>query len=238
MQLASYIKKISYADIRRCLLLTFFGYGLLFFSTVYGRSLNTVEGTITVIDFDGNEMEDRSNVVIFIDGTAANPAIQVEQNIPKISHQGRKFAPQVLPIVKGSRVDFFNDDRVFHNVFSLSKAKTFDLGIYPQGTSKVVTFNTPGLVKIYCNIHPKMVSNILVLNNTLFAKTAVDGSFTIKNVPDGEFTLRSWHEVSEGVSLPVSLHGGKKISKNLTIKITKKVRSHKNKFGKSYRTKY
>lgn len=231
-------KKISYVGILRYLLLTLFGYGLLNISIAHSRSLNTIDGTITILDFDGNEMTDHSNVVIFIDGITANPTTHSQQIIPKISHQGRKFSPHVLPIGKGDTVDFFNDDRIFHNVFSLSKAKTFDLGIYPHGASKLVTFKQSGLVKLYCNIHPKMVGNILVLNNKWFAKSAEDGYFSIKNIPDGEFTLRLWYEFSKGFSQPISFYGGKNISKNLTLRVTKKPRSHKNKFGKPYRKKY
>lgn len=232
------------ARVGRCsiLVMLLFGYNMFYYSVAKSESLvpslNVIQGTVTILDQGGNEIKDRSNVVIFIDGIATNQLTQDQQNTPKMSHQGRQFSPRVLPIVKEGTVDFFNDDSIYHNVFSLSKAKSFDLGIYPQGTSKLVTFNQPGLIKIYCNMHPKMVSNILVLNNPLFAKTDDDGTFTIHNIPDGKFTLRLWYEFSDGLSQQISLQGGQQLTKNLVLKVTKKVRSHKNKFGKSYREKY
>ncbi len=231
------------APIGKCVIFTILlGYSILCFSVTDNKSktpsINVLNGTVTILDQDGNEIEDRSNVVIFIDGISTNNQIQDHQKIPKMSHKGRQFTPHVLPIVKQGVVDFFNDDRIYHNVFSLSKAKTFDLGIYPQGTSKLVTFSQSGLVKIYCNMHPKMASNILVLNNPLFAKTNVDGSYTINNIPDGVFSVRLWYEFSDGFSQQISLQGGQQLTKNIAIKVTKKIRRHKNKFGKSYREKY
>ncbi len=238
MKLSKRLVPMTSAGVLQCLLLSLLAYGLSGFHLAHARTLNTIDGNLTILGFDGNEKTDHSNAVIFIDGIVAGSVSQLHQDPPKISHLGRKFAPHVLPLLKGGTVDFFNDDRIFHNVFSLSKAKTFDLGIYPQGTSKLVSFERTGLIKIYCNIHPKMVSNILVLNNPFFTKTDTDGSFTIENIPDGTYTLRIWHEFSVAMNLPVSFQDGQIVTQNLTITETKKVRSHKNKFGKPYKTKY
>ena len=242
MQSTRRIKKPSSAHMGRFVMLVMIGFGVLYFPTAIsqslGTSLNVIDGTVTILDPDGNEIEDRSNIVIFIDGISTNKQVQEQNQIPKMSHQGRRFSPRVIPIVKGESVDFFNDDNIYHNVFSLSKAKNFDLGIYPQGTSRLVAFNKPGLIKIYCNIHPKMVSSILVLNNPLFAKAAIDGTFTIKKIPDGTFTLRLWYEFGDDLSQQVILQGGERFTRHFVTKITKKVRRHKNKFGKSYRKKY
>lgn len=227
---------------RKDAILLILGYSALYSSISYSQfnnpPVNTISGTVTIIDRDGDELKDRSNAVIFIDGLSEEQQVQEKKNIPTMSHKGRIFSPRVLPIVKGEVIDFFNDDTIYHNVFSLSKANPFDLGIYPQGTSKLVTFSRPGLVKLYCNIHPKMVSNILVLNNNLFAKTGVDGTFEIKNIPDSEFTLRVWYEYSDVFSRQVSVKDGKRFIETFTIKATKKIRAHKNKFGKPYRRKY
>lgn len=201
-------------------------------------STNIVSGVIRVFDRTGDEIEDRSNVVVFIDGLSDSSSYQSVSKPPQISHKGRQFSPDVLPLVRGTTVDFFNDDNIYHNVFSLSKSKTFDLGIYPQGTSKLVTFSEPGLVQLHCNIHPKMTSTILVLNNTLFATTRSDGVFRIDGVPDGRVTLRVWSEYSEAQSRTVTLVGGGQFEELFDVHQNKRFIQHKNKFGKRYREKY
>lgn len=159
-------------------------------------------------------------------------------DMPKVTHKGRQFAPKVLPLVRGGTVDFFNDDNIFHNVFSLSKTKQFDLGIYAEGSSKLVTFPEPGLVKIHCNIHPRMTSTILVLNNDLFATTGPDGYFQIRGVPDGSITLRVWGEFSAEQNRIVSVSGSREFEETFDVHETKRFVQHKNKFGKRYREKY
>ena len=200
-------------------------------------SSNTVSGVIRIFDRDGNELADRSDVVIFIDGLSDSVPYQSVTRLPQVSHKDRQFSPNVLPLVRGTSVDFFNDDNIFHNVFSLSKPKSFDLGIYPEGTSKLVTFSDPGLVKIHCNIHPRMTSTILVLNNSLFATTGPDGKFQIDGVPDGQLTLRIWHEFSEEQSRVVTLSGGR-LEESFDVHETKRFIQHRNKFGKRYPDKY
>src|SRR5256885_13468033 len=96
------------------------------------------------------------------------------------------FTPPVLPIMQGTTVEFPNDDPIFHNVFSLSKTKPFDLGLYKRGTNKSVTFDQPGLVKVYCNIHEKMIGYIAVLENPYFTLTDKEGKFKIADVPPGK----------------------------------------------------
>lgn len=198
----------------------------------------SIAGSVTVLDKNDREMKDRSNVVVFLDGVTLSQQQTTTITPPKISHKGRAFSPRVLPIVRNGTVDFFNDDDIYHNVFSLSKSKTFDLGIYPKGTSKLVTFDKPGLVKIYCNIHPNMISNILVLNNGFFAQTGVDGAYEIPNVPDGDFILRAWSAYSDEVHREISITDGAPVSIAFEIRQTNRIRPHKNKFGRPYREKY
>lgn len=200
-------------------------------------SSNTINGVIRVFDLDGDELEDRSGVVVFVDGLSDSASYRSVSKPQQISHKGRQFSPSVLPLVRGATVDFLNDDNIFHNVFSLSQTKTFDLGIYPEGTSKLVSFSEPGLVKIHCNIHPRMTSTILVLNNSLFATTDTDGSFEISGIPNGRVTLRVWSEFSEEQSRTVSLSGGQ-VDESFDIHRTKRFVQHTDKFGKRYRAKY
>lgn len=196
----------------------------------------TITGRVDIADIKGQPTDDFSGVVVFVDG--ASVALSKQTEPPKISHKNSQFSPHILPVSIGDEVDFLNDDNIYHNAFSLSKTKPFDLGIYPTGTSKKITFSKAGLVKLYCHLHPNMVSNILVLNNRLFAVTNEQGFFKIDNVPLGTYELRAWHELSEELSQTVTIKPKQDITTNFRLVATKKRLQHKNKFGKPYRDKY
>jgi len=199
---------------------------------------HTVSDNLSILDRDGNSIADRSDVVLFIDGLS--PARQnVEERPPHLmSHMNRLFSPAVLPTRRGEALDFFNDTDIFHSVFSLSSANKFDLGIYVAGTSKIISFPSTGLVKIYCNIRLEMVSAILVLNNDLFAKTDDDGNIEIRNVPEEEFTIRVWHEFGDEVQRKNSIYFRGENDLSFELMETKKRLQHRNKFGMPYREKY
>ncbi|MGI9285722.1 MAG: carboxypeptidase regulatory-like domain-containing protein [Pseudomonadales bacterium] len=199
---------------------------------------NVVSGSVEIFDRNNKRLEDHSNMVVFVEGAKLAQNSTTQANIPKISHKGRQFSPRVLPINKGGSVDFFNDDSIYHNVFSLARAKPFDLGIYPEGTSKIVSFERTGLVKLYCNIHPNMVSNVLVLNNPFFATTDADGAYEIQGLPDGAFVIRVWSEFGAQESRAVDLNGGGRYEENFSVSKTRVFVQHKNKFGMPYREKY
>jgi len=104
------------------------------------------------------------------------------------------FVPHVLAITVGTTVDFPNNDLTFHNVFSLSKTKSFDLGRYSRGKSKSVRFDRPGVVQVFCDIHSHMRAYILVFAHRYFAVTDRAGAYSIGGVPPGTYTLAVWHE--------------------------------------------
>lgn len=197
---------------------------------------NVIRGTITILDDRGMELEDRSNVVVFVDGLGEQQTGELSSAV--ISQRGRRFSPRVLPIVRGSVVEFPNDDGIFHNVFSVSRAKPFDLGIYPEGDSRSITFDQSGLIKVYCNIHPDMISTLLVLNNSLFDTTDPAGAFEINHVPDGEVTVRVWSEFGEEIARRVVVSGGQSAEESFVVQETRRITDHNNKFGRPYRDKY
>jgi plastocyanin len=131
-------------------------------------------------------------VVVFLSGLPS-PVAPTPMRV-KISQRGEQFIPPVTAITVGSTVEFPNDDPFFHNVFSLSRARTFDLGRYPSGESRDRTFPRAGVVKVYCDIHSQMNALIMVLEHPWFTIPAEDGSFMLPPVPPGEYTLVAWHE--------------------------------------------
>lgn len=131
--------------------------------------------------------------VVFIDGPLPGAPAWPRPLTTVIHQKGFRFSPSLLVIPKGTSVSFPNEDNEFHNVFSYSKAKRFDLGRYPKGESKSVVFDKPGIVKIYCEVHPWMRAAVLVLEAPCYAIVSKDGSFTIEGIPAGHHEMVVWN---------------------------------------------
>ncbi len=131
------------------------------------------------------------NAVVMIDGPAV-PAARATR--VAIDQRNDTFVPHVVAIAVGTTVDFPNDDPHLHNVFSASPAKRFDLGMYGKGETKSVTFDTPGVVRVRCNVHPSMEAFIIVHPNPYVAVTDAHGVYTITGVPAGSYDVRTWDE--------------------------------------------
>jgi plastocyanin len=120
-----------------------------------------------------------------------------------LSQRNLTFEPHVLAVRVGTTVDLPNNDRVFHNVFSFHDGKRFDLGLYPVGTSKQLTFDRAGVSRIFCNIHPGMAAYVLAVDTPFFAVSDSDGRFSIPAVPPGAYTYHAWR--AGGATLTGSL---------------------------------
>jgi plastocyanin len=128
-------------------------------------------------------------------GTNAAPTNVVTVTTTRVAQKGAVFTPHILPVLAGTTVEWPNHDDIFHNVFSDSDAKKFDLGLYKDSPpEKRVVFNKAGKVDVYCSIHANMHCVVLVMENPFFAVTDADGHYTITNVPPGKYTLKAWHE--------------------------------------------
>lgn len=125
-----------------------------------------------------------------------------------MDQRNETFVPRLLAIETGTTVDFPNSDAIFHNVFSLSRAKRFDLGRYAAGKSKAVRFDRPGVVRVFCDIHSHMSAFIVVFNHPYFKVTEADGRFRIDNVPPGTYTLVGWYEGEARVRKAVTVIAG------------------------------
>jgi plastocyanin len=135
--------------------------------------------------------------VVYLDDAPAPPAGKRDfaaSGRPRLVMDQKEltFVPHVLPILAGATVEFPNNDPVYHNVFSFSKTKTFDLGRYPAGHSKTVTFTKPGLVKVYCDMHSQMNAFILVLANPYFTLSDEEGNYLIRDIPAGAYNVKAW----------------------------------------------
>lgn len=154
------------------------------------------------------------NVVIYIDGDSAQLASAARpenRRRASIAQRDEHFVPHVLPVVQGSTVEFPNEDDVYHNVFSLSAAagpNGFDLGRYPKGSSRSITFTRPGTVHVACHIHSDMSAIVLVLSNPFFASPDDDHHFVIDDVPEGDYALVGWHERIKPITRRVHVSAG------------------------------
>lgn len=150
-----------------------------------------ITGTITV---GGRPTAD---VVVSVEGlpTQALSSQRSDVSSKKVVMDQRetKFIPRVLPVLAGTTVSFPNNDKTWHNVFSKSEAKEFDLGLYPAGETRSVTFDKPGVVRILCNVHPSMEAYIVVKGHAYFAAPDKRGNYRINAVPIGQFRLEVWH---------------------------------------------
>ena len=111
-----------------------------------------------------------------------------------MDQRNETFVPHVLAITTGTTVDFPNSDKFYHNVFSLSKTKPFDLGRYATGNSRPVRFDRPGIARVFCDIHSHMSAFILVFSHPFFALTDAEGRYSIDNVPPGTYGVIAWNE--------------------------------------------
>ena len=146
-----------------------------------------------------------ANAVVWLDAGSA-PANRPDKAV--LRQRSLKFAPQVLAVRTGTVVDFPNDDRVFHNVFSFRDGKKFDLGVYPVGSTRQVTFTQAGVSRLFCNIHPNMAGYVVVVDTPWFATSDSEGRFHIADVEAGTYTWQAWRAAGPVVSGSFSVRAG------------------------------
>jgi plastocyanin len=143
---------------------------------------------------------DRSRVAVYLEGiSGSKSALSTPVSktpVAKMEQSNRRFTPDTLVVQAGSQVSFPNFDPIFHNVFSLSKAKIFDLGNYSKGDTRLVTFPEPGIVYVDCHLHPNMAGTIVVAPNRWNTRADRDGRFVLTDVPPGNYTIVAWHKAA------------------------------------------
>lgn len=191
----------------------------------------TITGTVDLVEKGGKKATDLSDVVVYVDGARVKP----RPTSTTVVMKGKAFAPRVVVVPVGGTVVFPNEDPIFHNAFSVSGENRFDLALYKRPKVGTFTFQHPGVVKVYCNIHPQMSAVILVRDNPLFTKAAADGSFTIENVPPGKHVVKAWHERGGEAAVELTVTEAAPAPARLSLDGSSfKAVPHKNKYGKDY----
>lgn len=154
---------------------------------------------------------------------------------PAMGSREKRFDPRVLAVPAGTTVTFPNHDRIFHNVFSLSEAAAFDLGLYRNGASRTTRFEKPGIVRVFCNIHPQMAAYVVVVEGSLYAQTGTEGVAVLPEVPPGRHAVKVWDERGGEWSGTVAVAPGATVPLVVTLDASKwRDLPHKNKYGKDY----
>jgi plastocyanin len=142
----------------------------------------------------GRGMPDLRRSVVYLESAPRGAFEPSEAGRAVMDQRNETFVPHVLAISTGTTVDFPNSDKFYHNVFSLSKTKPFDLGRYATGSSRPIRFDRPGIVRVFCDIHSHMSAFILVFSHPFFALTDAEGRYHIDNVPPGTYGVIAWNE--------------------------------------------
>ncbi len=170
------------------------------------------------VDLAYHATERRRAIVYF--ETAPQPAFEEGGEMhATMKQENQTFVPHLLAIRVGTTVDFPNADPFFHNVFSLSRPKRFDLGRYAKGHSKSVLFDQPGIVRVFCDIHSHMNAFILVFAHRFFAVTDDGGRYRIDRVPPGTYTVVAWYEGVREQSRTVTMTSdGRTVEADFTLR--------------------
>src|SRR5437868_3547276 len=163
-------------------------------------------------------VDDRLRSVVYLE-SAPRGAFETDEGGHAVMDQRNEtFVPHLLAITTGTTVDFPNSDKFYHNVFSLSKARRFDLGRYAAGHSQSVRFDRPGIVRVFCDIHSHMNAFILVFTHPFFAITDGDGRYHIDNVPPGTYNVIAWNEGSASDPTPIAVPDGGAAELDFTLR--------------------
>jgi len=151
---------------------------------------------------------DKHRSVVYLETAPQGAFEEAERPHAVLDQKNQSFVPYVLAIPAGTTVDFLNSDSTYHNVFSLSKTKRFDLGRYPKGELRSVRFDHPGVVRVFCEIHSHMSAFILVFAHRYFATTDAEGRYRIAGIPPGTYSAVVWNDGNERARRSVTIPDG------------------------------
>jgi plastocyanin len=165
----------------------------------------------------GRGVADLRRGLVYLDTAPRGAFDEPEPGRAVMDQRNETFAPRLLAVTTGTIVDFPNSDRTYHNVFSLSRPRRFDLGRYATGRSKSVRFDRPGVVRVFCDIHSHMSAFVVVFTHRFFRVTDGDGRYRIDQVPPGTYTVVGWYEGEARVQRSVTVAAGSTVDFDLEV---------------------
>jgi plastocyanin len=165
----------------------------------------------------GRGVADVRRGLVYLDTAPRGAFDEPEPGRAVMDQRNETFAPRLLAVTTGTVVDFPNSDRTYHNVFSLSRARRFDLGRYATGHSKAVRFDRPGVVRVFCDIHSHMSAFVVVFSHRFFRVTDGDGRYRLDQVPPGTYTVVGWYEGEARVQRSVTVAAGATVDLDLEV---------------------
>jgi plastocyanin len=190
-------------------------------------STSEIRGTVAVTG-----RKTSAGVLVYLEGVPAESSAPERRAV--IRQREKQFDPPVTIVVRGTTVDFPNDDKMFHNVFSVSRPARFDLGLYKSGATKSVEMKRAGTVDVYCNIHSEMVAKVKVLDNAYYAITDDQGQFRIPGVPAGSVRVVAWLPTGDQATATVTVQTGQVADVKLEVTAVEKRETHTRKDGTPY----
>lgn len=216
---------------------------LLFASLLPSQpDVSLVTGHVRLVDSKdaaSKKQNDFSGVVVWLT-SAGIPTAPVTRKHVQMLQKDKRFTPHILPIQTGTTVDFPNLDPIFHNAFSNFDGQIFDIGLYPPGSSKSIRFTRPGIVRVFCNIHPSMAATIVVVNSNYFTVTDEGGDYSFANVPRGTYEVHFFYERAMPQTLKnlvrtiVVNNAGCDLASTTISEAGYLAMTHKNKYGRDY----
>jgi plastocyanin len=173
--------------------------------------------SVTELTGRRHEPADRRRAVVYLEAAPLRAFDELRAGRARMDQRGEQFVPRVLAITVGTTVDFPNNDITFHNVFSLSRVKPFDLGRYKPGRSGGVLFDRPGIVPVFCDIHSHMSAYILVFSHPFFSLTDESGDYAITGVPPGTYTVLVWSELGRAQPRRITLSGTETVEADFRV---------------------
>ena len=181
---------------------------LLSYETATAADPGSITGRVRM-GVEGLALADAGAIVVFLEPMSAPPSLPADALAPaQVRQVGARFEPSFLVVARGQAVEMPNDDVIFHNVFSYSKPNDFDLGMYAAGESRMVRFDHPGLVRIYCSIHDEMDGLIFVAPSASFTRPESSGAYSLVGIAAGRYRLHVWSERLPELVGSVEIRGG------------------------------
>lgn len=193
----------------------------------------TVSGDVSFVTRRGQK-PDPVEAVIWLQPLDRRPAVEPREQV--MTTRAKVLVPHVLPLPAGSVVRFPNEDPITHNLFSVSPANPFDLGLYRRGEGKQQRFDKPGVVNVYCNVHPNMSAVVVVLDTPYWTMPDGDGEYRI-DAPPGKYRLQVWHEQGGSAQRDIEVTAGGQVVGETSVRLDSsryRTSPHANKHGRPY----